>query len=354
MSNRRELTDYQKGQIEGRLGTMSHLKIGEELGIPRRTVTSFLQRLAKHENQENLPRSGRPRKTSKSTDRYLVYAAERDSDQTLKELRNTTNIGISIQTIRRRLHEAGIQKWRAKQRALLNTSHAAQRYKWAKEHRHLTRDDFAFILYTDESLIKKNNDSRSKLVFRRRNKNEKYMRNNVQGKTKGRELSQMVWGCFIGNKLGPLVFINQTVDRNVYIQLLEQNLLSFIDMLHETGIQNIVFQQDNATPHHARVTRDWLKAAGEHHGFTVMEFPPNSPDLNPIEHLWSILKAELYRRYPDTMYLKGSESTVRGELRKRLNEIWWDIGEDVLNKLIDSMPNRIQAVLKARGWYTEY
>lgn len=54
------------------------------------------------------------------------------------------------------------------------------------------------------------------------------------------------------------------------------------------------------------------------------------------------------------MYLKGSESMVREELRKRLNEIWWDIGEDVLNRLIDSMPNRIQAVLKARGWYTEY
>jgi len=101
MANREELTDYQKGQIEGHMGTMSHAKIREELGIPRRTVSSFIQRLKTRENQENLPRPGRPRKTSKSDDRYLVYAAEGDTDQSLKELRNTTNIGICIQTIRR-------------------------------------------------------------------------------------------------------------------------------------------------------------------------------------------------------------------------------------------------------------
>ena len=354
MSKRHELTDYQKGQIEGRIGMMSHTKIGEELGIPRRTVSSFVQRLAERESQENLPRLGCPRKTSESTDRYIVYAAERDTSQTLKELRNTTNTGISIQTIRRRLDEVGIQKWRAKQRPMLNSHHAARRYKWAKEHKHLTRDDFAFILYTDETLVDKDNDSHTKLVFRRQNKDEKYMPKNIQGKKKGKGLSQMVWGCFIGNKLGPLVFIDETITKHVYIQLLEQNLLPFIDLLHETGIHNIVFQQDNATPHCARATQNWLKAAAEQHGFTTMEFPPNSPDLNPIEHVWAILKAELYRRYPDTMYLKGSESMVREELRKRLNEIWWDIGEDVLNRLIDSMPNRIQAVLKARGWYTEY
>lgn len=354
MSKRHELTEYQKGQIEGRMGIMSHTKIGEELGIPRQTVSSFIQRLAEHENQENLPRSGRPRKTSESTDRYIVYAAERDTSQTLKELRDTTNTGVSIQTIRRRLNEMGIKKWRAQQRPMLNSHYAAWRYKWAKEYKHLTRDDFAFILYTDETLVEKDNDSHTKLIFRRQNKDEKYMLKNVQGKKKGRGLSQMVWGCFIGNKLGPLIFIDGTVNKHVYIQLLQQNLLPFVDILHETGIQNIIFQQDNAPPHRARATQNWLKEVAEHHGFTIMEFPPNSPDLNPIEHLWAILKTELYRRYPDTMYLKGPESAVKKELNKRLNEVWWDIGEDVLNRLIDSMPTRVQAVLEAQGWYTKY
>jgi len=54
------------------------------------------------------------------------------------------------------------------------------------------------------------------------------------------------------------------------------------------------------------------------------------------------------------MYLKGSRNTIKEELRNRVNKIWWDIGEDVLNRLIESMPKRVQAVLDAKGWYTEY
>jgi transposase len=85
-----------------------------------------------------------------------------------------------------------------------------------------------------------------------------------------------------------------------------------------------------------------------------MEWPPNSPDLNPIEHLWAELKLELFRRYPDTVSLKGSSHTVRMELRQRLHEVWWDIGEDVLKWLIESMPCRVKEVLTARGWYTSH
>jgi len=129
MHNREELTDYQKGRIEGRSQSKTHTKIGKELNIPRRTVSNFLQRLAERENIENLPRSGRPRKTSKSDDRYLVHAAESDTEQTQKALRDITNIGVSIQTIRRRLREAGIQKWYAVKRSLLNKRQAAERLR---------------------------------------------------------------------------------------------------------------------------------------------------------------------------------------------------------------------------------
>jgi len=54
------------------------------------------------------------------------------------------------------------------------------------------------------------------------------------------------------------------------------------------------------------------------------------------------------------MYLQGSGKAVREKLQKRINKIWSSIGEDVLKRLIDSMPNHIQAVIKAKGWYTEY
>jgi len=263
MLRRHELTDYEKGQIEGRKSMMSHAKIRSEFRRPRRTVSSFLQRLHDREDKENFSRPGCPRKTTESSDRYLVHVAESDTDQLLKELRNITNLDISIQTIRQRLYEVGIQKWRAKKRALLTKEQAKQRYKWAKDHRHLTRNDFAFILFSDKSLFKKNNDGHQKLIFRRQTKTEKYALQNVQGKKKGVGLSQMVWGCFIDDKLGPLVFIDQTVDKDTYIQILAQNLLPFIDLLRENGTVHIIFQQDNAFPHHAKATIDWLQVAAK-------------------------------------------------------------------------------------------
>jgi len=84
-----------------------------------------------------------------------------------------------------------------------------------------------------------------------------------------------------------------------------------------------------------------------------MDWPPNSPDLNPIEKLWVTLKRELHRRYPDTATFKGSAKAIKAMLRERLMDVWWDIGAEVLNELVESMPDRVNAVWHARGWYTD-
>ena len=76
--------------------------------------------------------------------------------------------------------------------------------------------------------------------------------------------------------------------------------------------------------------------------------------MNPIENLWARLKLELHRRYPDTKYLSGSPAVIRGILKRRLLEVWWAIGEDVLKGLVESIPQHVQALLKANGWYTDY
>jgi hypothetical protein len=74
--------------------------------------------------------------------------------------------------------------------------------------------------------------------------------------------------------------------------------------------------------------------------------PPNSPDLNPIENLWHILRTNIKKREPKPM--------KKQELIDALQEEWKRLDMDKINKLIESMPRRMQAVIDARGGSTHY
>ena len=121
----------------------------------------------------------------------------------------------------------------------------------------------------------------------------------------------MIWGCFVGGKLGPIVFIDGTINSDKYIELLHKNLLPFIDAVIADGVTNVIFQQDNATPHVSKKTRTWLEEAIEERGIALMDWAPNSPDMSPIENLWAHLKTELHRRYSDTATLRGSSQAIK-------------------------------------------
>jgi hypothetical protein len=164
----------------------------------------------------------------------------------------------------------------------------------------------------------------------------------------------MIWGCFIGDKLSPIIFIDGTVNKEVYVGMLEEYFLPFLNAVYIDKLTPREFQQDNARPHVAKITHDWFKLLAEKYDLKLMQWLPNSPDMNPIEYLWERLKCELHQWYPDTFSLKGSLEYIKATLHQRLYEVWWDIEEDVLNSLVESMSRRVKALLKADGWYTEF
>jgi len=84
-----------------------------------------------------------------------------------------------------------------------------------------------------------------------------------------------------------------------------------------------------------------------------MEWPPYSPDLNPIENLWALLKKEAYKVYPDLDSLKGKGDEAETQLFQNLQKAWVNIRE-VIEGLISSMPRRCAAIIKAEGWHTKY
>jgi hypothetical protein len=151
----------------------------------------------------------------------------------------------------------------------------------------------------------------------------------------------MVWGCFARTGVGALHVCTQTMTASRYIDVLEQHLQPSAERLFPgTGFYH--FQQDNAPAHKAVITRAWFAA----NGITTMEWPAYSPDLNPIENLWNILKEKVRRE----------SFTKKEDLIRRVKEIWSNDPEITTHcqHLSDSMVNRIRECITNKGSSTHY
>ncbi len=107
------------------------------------------------------------------------------------------------------------------------------------------------------------------------------------------------------------------------------------------GDADFIFQQDLAPAHTAKGTKSWFN----NHGVTVLDWPANSPDLNPsIENLWGIVKRKMRVPRPNNA----------DDLKATIKETWALITPEQCHRLIDSMPRRIDAVIQAKGGSTKY
>ena len=106
---------------------------------------------------------------------------------------------------------------------------------------------------------------------------------------------------------------------------------------------------DNASVYTAQIIQALLRDLG----IRVMNWPPYSPDLNPIENLWALLKQQIYKDHPDLERASDTVETLT-RLVQAAKEAWQTIRNDVIVRLSETMPHRVEAVIKADGWYTKY
>ena len=125
------------------------------------------------------------------------------------------------------------------------------------------------------------------------------------------------------------------------MQVLEEHLRTVFDA-------DSIFMQDNARIHTAHVVMDWL----EENGIEVMDWPPYSPDLNPIENIWALLKKKIYELEPSL--ITRSDSIMLSLLHETAIRAWESLSEELLNDLTLEMENRCEAVIEVDGWYTKY
>src|SRR5437667_2452910 len=109
------------------------------------------------------------------------------------------------------------------------------------------------------------------------------------------------------------------VTARIYLNILQEGLPTIMDA-------DTIFMQDNAPIHGEKTVKRWLSDMA----FTVMDWPPYSPDLNPIEHLWFPLKENVHRLHPELISMKGAPDTIKDVLARACIEGWEAINEELL------------------------
>ena len=253
----------------------------------------------------------------------LIHMQKADNAvQVTKPLEDVTNQSISSQTVRHSLHKAGIRPVVKKKCPLLKLFHRKERVVWSDETKinHIGSDGRIWIW---------------------KEVGEKLTDRQVEGTLKFGGDDVMMWGCMFWEGVRYATRIERKMDAQLYCSILEDELQQSLEFYDKTP-DDIIFQQDNDLKHTSKLAQRWFND----HGYTVIKCPAQSADINSIEHLWWHLKRRLaeYEVAP-----RGVE-----ELWECCQVEWEKIPKEVCQNLIESMPRRVQAIIKAKGGYTKY
>ncbi|UYV79238.1 hypothetical protein LAZ67_17001702 [Cordylochernes scorpioides] len=282
MSLRNILADDLKWRAVGRMKAgQSQVEVAKWLNVNKSVVSKIWKQFIETGTIKRKEGSGIQRKTATSEDRYLVVTAKRHREMTAiqlsNELSSATGTRISRQTVYRRLHEGALYARRPMVCIPLTSAHRRARLNWCLEHHAWTHDQWANVLFSDKSRFSLNTDSRH--VFIWREPGTRYHPSNIREKDSFRGGSLLVWAGISSSSRTPLhIFSGGTLTAQRYRdEILEPYLRLYRDQIGH----NLIFMDDNARPHRARLVDEYLQSEN----IRRMEWPARSPDLNPIEHI---------------------------------------------------------------------
>lgn len=316
-------------------------EVAKSLGFAQSTVNRVRK---KHCSSLELPKRGRREILSASEKKLALRLVTVGGLETATEVANllrvNREVGFCDNTLRKALRDGGLKAFEKMPKPCLSQKNIQERLHFATIHKDWTVEDWKRVVFSDETKINRfNADGRSWCwISDKENLPDRAVKQTV----KHGGGSVMLWSCMTSRGLGDLVKIERRINAKDYIAILHGDLYLSLERLGYFNLGEVIFQQDNAPIHRAKIVQKWCLEQP----FITLEWPAQSPDLNPIEHVWAILKHRLnsYSTPPSGLL----------QLWERVQESFRTITTNECERLYASMPDRIAAVLAAHGKWTRF
>lgn len=298
-------------------------EIMSEFGVSRRSVHRAIAEPMKKERKR-----GRPTRLSPHERKVFIAKARETPTKSAKKIANSAGVSISSFTAQRELKRNSFRYSKIHVIEFLKEEHCQKRIKFAENHVYWSQEKWNQVVFSDE---KKWNLTGSDSYVSLWKENKKTYR--IEAEKKLRR-GIMVWGAISSTGTIVLVRISGKLNSSRYCEMLENGLLNQTE-----GIlpQNFIFMQDNAPVHVSQQTKRMISEKK----INVLDWPPCSPDLNPIENVWGIITKQIYK---DQKSYKSED-----ELWEAVGDAWDNIPVDVFENLYNSMTKRMIEILKNGG-----
>ena len=310
---------------------MSTYAIAKYIGCDLKTVENWLKRYEETNDVQEKEGRGRKRKFSEILDKKLIRAIEKEpttSSRCLSARLKAKGVSISPSTIQKRLRESGVTYRNPIPKPLLTERHRLQRLQWARKYKN---QDCSKVIFTDESSfslfssLKKLWIKIGSRIFVPKVKHSPKIH---------------VWACFSWNGLGKIFLFKKNLNAIRLCKIYASALLPSARKWFGDSNDHWVLQEDNDPKHQSKFANEWRAKKK----ITRLPWPARSPDLNPVENIWAILKSNV--RYHQPKNLKELASAIRKE--------WKNLSIEYAQNLVASVQRRIKDVLEKNGDHILY